>query len=355
MIDQKSLISSHIPRLETRIASRYLLLNFWIGLWSRRALSEMAGSASDDFVMNMISCLPLMCEVVAVYQTADIKLHGLIKAPPRMIEQDAVALIDLCSVTNGCTDDCVKTFEDFKQQSVDMQENDMRSWFTRMKLRYSCSSIAVAFVRFIVPDLLRHGVSAVLINGDAVKINSFRIWAVYFTPNKRHAVRFSTPKSTEPVTEVIEAALPMSDDTCYHNVLVAESGNIIDFSGGQFTGNMIPCVYDDVACYAEALPGKILHFEQCSDSDIEDQFQRDCGLGKIYPPLQPNVWAKQVVSNLHLRGFNSTLLGTSFCCACLGTPPKSKKLKHCARCKNAFYCGKACQLMDWRRHRMECL
>ena len=315
----------------------------------------MAGSASDDCVVNMLSCLPLMCEVVAVFQTVDIKPHGLIETAPRIIEQDAVAVIDLCSVTSGCIADCVKTFEDFKQTSVDLQQKDMFSWFTRMKLRYSCSSMAVAFVRCIVPGLVRHGVSAVLINGTAVSIDSFRIWAVFFTPNKRHAVRFESPKHTEPVTEIIEAALPMFHDTCYHNVLMSASGEIIDFGGGQFTGNMMPCVYADIDCYTEALPGKILCFKPCSDSDIETQFARDCGLGKVYPPLLPNAWAKQVVSNLHSRGFKSTLLGTSFCCACLGTPPKSKKLKHCAKCKNAFYCGKACQMMDWRRHRAECL
>ena len=66
----------------------------------------------------------------------------------------------LCKIKPGYSDGCIKTFT-----AVDgMTEDELRPWFARIKLSYSCSSIVVAFVRFVVPELIKGGITHVLIN-----------------------------------------------------------------------------------------------------------------------------------------------------------------------------------------------
>lgn len=51
---------------------------------------------------------------------------------------------------------CVKSFEDFIQfanAGVGMSDDEQRAWYARMKLRFSCSSLAVGFQRLLIPEL----------------------------------------------------------------------------------------------------------------------------------------------------------------------------------------------------------
>jgi hypothetical protein len=41
----------------------------------------------------------------------------------------------------------------------------------------------------------------------------------------------------------------------------------------------------------------------------------------------------------------------STCCVACGSP---KNLSTCSQCKTIWYCGRGCQVNDWRNHRDEC-
>ena len=133
------------------------------------------------------------------------------------------------------------------------------------------------------------------------------------------------------------------------NVLLATSGEIIDFSGRQFTGKMLPTAYGNAASFKASLPGEVIAFEECSKIEIEEQLERDCHTAITHEPYKPHNWGAKVASNLCSLKF-----GASFCCVCMGTPNSAKGLKHCMRCKAILSCGKACQRYDWRRHKAEC-
>lgn len=51
--------------------------------------------------------------------------------------------------------------------------------------------------------------------------------------------------------------------------------------------------------------------------------------------------------------FSSALANRQECNFC-GVSGTSQKLVRCTRCKKAWYCGKVCQLADWKAHKKEC-
>ena len=78
---------------------------------------------------------------------------------PSETMKEKVLRVELSKAKPAYSDGCVKTCEDFKTGLVGMTEDELRPWFARIKLRYSCSSIAVAFVRIVVPGLIQRGTS----------------------------------------------------------------------------------------------------------------------------------------------------------------------------------------------------
>lgn len=51
--------------------------------------------------------------------------------------------------------------------------------------------------------------------------------------------------------------------------------------------------------------------------------------------------------------FTSGVAHGQVCRAC-GKSGAAVKLQMCVRCKQAWYCGKECQVSDWKRHKREC-
>ena len=43
-----------------------------------------------------------------------------------------------------------------------------------------------------------------------------------------------------------------------------------------------------------------------------------------------------------------------FCWNCFSEPCVSKKLYRCAGCRKGWYCGEDCQFEDWKRHKEWC-
>lgn len=301
---------------------------------------------------DTISCGVLMCEVVAVYQTVDTKLHGPVQCPQisklvavekgncEKIVQNAIS-IEIGGLFRGSANCGVKTFKEFQELSYNLSEAELRFWFSRMKLRFSCASVTTAFVRIIVPMLIEQGVEYLALEDRKITIRGLDILAIFFVPKQRYELSLQNIAS-----EVIEGPY----EFCSHNVVIASSGEILDFSGGQFTGVMLPSVFRDVEAYKSSIQGEVVHVRPCHDLEIQDQGKRDDTNAKKFGVEAPVVWCKRVTLKGHLN-----MTQSAFCWACLGTPSVSFELKRCMRCKTAVYCGKACQQHDWRRHKKKCI
>lgn len=51
--------------------------------------------------------------------------------------------------------------------------------------------------------------------------------------------------------------------------------------------------------------------------------------------------------------FISPMAHSQACAAC-GKAGSLVKLRSCTGCKKVWYCGKECQVSDWRRHKKDC-
>ena len=61
----------------------------------------------------------------------------------------------------------------------------------------------------------------------------------------------------------------------------------------------------------------------------------------------------EAVDALRQLGFSPA--GVLVCCTCFALPPTGTELQRCSGCKEAHYCGAACQRADWGpRHKDEC-
>jgi len=54
------------------------------------------------------------------------------------------------------------------------------------------------------------------------------------------------------------------------------------------------------------------------------------------------------------RAATTVAVGTTGCWRCLSAPTPGDKLRHCARCKSAAYCGMTCARADWDTHKLMC-
>jgi hypothetical protein len=308
---------------------------------------------------------------LAAFQKGDPKPHGCIHSAEA--EKPALDYLDECvraTYRDGGAElglakvlhvgrGGVTSFEDFRlgnQTSAPLSHQ--RSWYSRMKLRYSCSSLAVTFTKALVPHLRKGGVSSIeLPDGKLLELHTddLEILAVYFKPTQRHVLEF--PQSLlGQQQEMIEAPDPQmiegpSDGACSHNILLSKkSGTIIDLSIGQFTGEMFPKAHSSWEEFERCLPGAICHKHVCSSEDIEGQYSRDVASVQFRKKssIHPEVLAQQTVSAIQSSGSH----WAGMCRLCFGVPSASVLMK-CSRCKAVFYCGTACQKDDWRRHKKE--
>lgn len=259
-----------------------------------------------------------------------------------------------------------------------------------MKLRYSCSSMSCTFVRFVVPELARAGISEMELpwGGTLRFCNLSVIELKADLPLQRHIINLSTIVSEEVAeslrinnigaigaakiteierkleremerdpmfvnkgkgefwrSEVIEAGNLLS-----HNLLrCSESGAIIDFSLGQFTGTMIPGVYKNQEDFTRLLPTDKLHIVYDSPQrEIEQQIANDMGLSAKSPDYSPPMFAKRVVRGC-MRAISSGV--AAFCANCYA---EEVPLLKCSQCLCVSYCSRSCQKLHWKSHKQLC-
>jgi hypothetical protein len=372
----------------------------------RAALKALQTEPEQASSTTALPCIVIMCQTVSRWHLVDTKMQGLIGNAPKQKKPTsaphvAAAAFDACpslaaamgktfneEVTSVLLSEPQAGFKSPVRTVSDLVGGSTKldhpcAWFARMKLRYSCSSTVVAFTHFIVPELARHGITQLLVDGvdQPIDTHELTICTAFFTPEQRHMVEYSMldcmgdkkriiaraieedPSILEDpatrrmweqplVQEVIEGNLPH----CSHNFLrCKKSGIILDMTGGQFTGTMQPAVYTNLESFKASLPGKVLEVRDCPESEAQDQLGRDASTAERHTPYHPKQWAPQVVTN-SIAGISDGKYWETICRGCLGTPRsyRSGILKRCGRCKLVLYCGRDCQVNDWKRHRHEC-
>ena len=412
-------LTNHPKYLELKMASQLNMMALAATGQGRRSKANsnqrttVTTAAALQMDIKVLPCVVVMCQTVSRWQNVDTKMHGVIgtapeqkkpTTPPPILNLSDPALSANPALTAAMAEPFkgtvtsvllsnpqagfkspVRTVSDFIGGSTNL--DDACGWYARMKLRYSCSSITVAFVRFIVPELSRHGIALLQVDGidQPIETRELSVCTIFFEPAHRYMVEYSMIEaalgeqtqaitqamaedpsfvdSMEPdlrrlwerpaVQEIVEGNLPH----CTHNVLrCRKSGVIIDLTGGQFTGNMQPATYANLDSFKASLPGKVLLFRECPESEVQEQLDRDESTAKRYKPYHPKQWAPQVVTD-SIAGQADGKFWETLCRGCLGTPTsfRSCNMKRCGRCKRVLYCCRECQAHDWKRHRSECV
>jgi len=248
--------------------------------------------------------------------------------------------IDSVFGNNARMTECPKicTLQHFIDESN--EANNVVEWFARYILRYSCSSACCLFERFIVPELISKGVTDVITKYGILQLKNLETHDIFFQKaTSEHAIIFDN------VVEIVEQDNGMG--AYGHNVLVCkESGCVVDFSIGQFTGDLNEQhVYQDIKSLCERVSTPVLLCRKSTSALIDEQIGRDLFVSTLHktpPPLK--------LSRIAVKRMLNGWLG--ICRGCYGT---SLKLKRCANCKVVKFCGVHCQKSKWREHRSKCV
>ena len=342
----------------------------------------------------------LFGQILAVWHSVNTIPSGVLRRAPSA---------SVCTVgppRSGFQAGCPRSFGEFLSRGAfGVSEADAFAWYSRMKLRYSCSSLSCTFVSFVVPELERAGIREMTLPwGGTLHLTNLRVVEVAMDPNlQTHAIELSRMFSDEWASALLAAADPkaaaeeerrwtakmskialikdhvhpltLSDDGEFiesqlverttgssstaslgdplrvsHNALqCTESGVVVDFSLGQFTGVMNPVVYPNKQAFISKLPSDVLAFYSSPQSEIDGQNARDESTAAKSPDLSPKKFAKRVVHSC--KAVLAAAGRTGFCDHCFGEVPK---LLSCSQRRRVSYCGVPCQRLHWKQHKAQC-
>eukprot|EP00747_Dinoflagellata_sp_TGD_P179650 gnl/TRDRNA2_/TRDRNA2_30779_c0_seq1.p1 gnl/TRDRNA2_/TRDRNA2_30779_c0~~gnl/TRDRNA2_/TRDRNA2_30779_c0_seq1.p1 ORF type:complete len:514 (+),score=71.76 gnl/TRDRNA2_/TRDRNA2_30779_c0_seq1:86-1627(+) len=365
--------------------------------------------------IRVLSGEALMCHILVMWQMLDPKFHGIIgeeseKIPDPFEEaanisesfKGSVKACSLHSIHKVFEPGAVTTFADMlgRKNRTKMSMDKLRSWYTRMKLRYSGASLAAAFVNMILPGLKQKGLTHLSFPAlqEFVDLDDLQAYAVTFEPKERYMFEYrlgdtldprmkmllegaseamkSVPQakdvamqslnstvvdekaqklldqSTQILTqERTQEIVEMHQPSCVHHVFYSPKlGVVLDLSGGQYTGNMLPEVYPDLEAFKAAFPGTVISFDRSDEQELKDQTRRDLFLAKSNKIPPPEFMAQRVVNISTQRGGSKW---DAMCRACLGVadygPGQIRSIGH----PQVTYCSKLCQDYDYPRYLAE--
>ena len=294
----------------------------------------------------------LLDVIISEYMQVSLVPGGRVESRPTRTNDacESLCLKPLCHFQPGCP----QNFGDFlsfaRVDGYEMKPEDSAfAWWARSRLRYSCSTIAAAFVRHIVPDMKKNTGVAELrtATGEIIQLDQLEIFSLGFIPNKTHSLVLKKSLFEAPRTEVIEA-LSGNPLHCSHNVLrCLKSGIIIDITMGEFLGTMKPYIFNNTKQFFSLVPGKIIYFEKTSENDINEQITRDNAVYRkeISPDSIPALFSKRVLQSMQDK--------KEYCWNCKGSKSIASLLNMCV-CKKAMYCSKQCQILHWKTHKIVC-
>mmetsp|Transcript_19842 Transcript_19842/g.33557 ORF Transcript_19842/g.33557 Transcript_19842/m.33557 type:complete len:316 (-) Transcript_19842:109-1056(-) len=267
--------------------------------------------------------------------------------------ETSIALTPLTMYEKGCPPNFGVFYDTAK--SLDGMENkrDAFRWYARSRLYYSCSTLCVAFVEFVVPELKRRGVdevtvSSVLPSGTKTKkvcLDKIRVKSVFYTPKNVHVIRFHYFFGEK--RDLIEVG------GSHNNLECSDTGLIFDPTLGQLTGSMKPATFLSQDLFEKGFCGEVMQYMDSPGKDIQEQKQRDVDMAAMNkkPASHPKRIAQRVV-DLFLSGESDA--ETRYCASCLGIAADGRKLLRCTRCNRVCYCSKYCQILDWKSHKTMC-
>ena len=269
--------------------------------------------------------------------------------------ETSIALKPLNMYEKGCPPNFGVFYDAAKSSQLDGLDDKKEAfrWYARSRLCYSCSTVCVAFVEFIVPELKKRGVEELTVASAThdmkkVSLNKIKVKAISFKPKegKVHALRMQTILFGEQ-KQVVEAC------GSHNNLQCSDSGMIFDPTLGQLTGSMKPATFLSSESFARGFCGEIVHFVDAPGNDVQDQKQRDVKMAAMSrkPASHPKRIAKRVV-DIFLSDESDSV--ARYCTHCLGKAADGKKLLRCARCNRCYYCSKYCQSLDWKSHKTVC-
>lgn len=238
---------------------------------------------------------------------------------------------------------------------IGLSVDRLLDWFTRLRLMYSCSSLTATFIKFIAPELIKNGITKLQsTDGIIIDIDSLIAYTISCEQpdiSKKHNFHFINKKN------FASSFCPIETNTqkiITHQVLICmKTKAVIDFSLGQFTGNINQSHYyssvEDMI-NKNVFPGKVIsvdllplkNCDQIIDAEIY-VFNTMCPNILDKHPLQ---YSKTIVKNC-IKGWNG------ICRECSGT--NSENLFDCSKCKKVSYCGQICQKRHWKReHKYNC-
>ena len=186
-------------------------------------------------------------------------------------------------------------------------------WWSRSRLRYSCSMLVCTFVKFLVPELQKaHGVAELYSTtlGRIIQLEDLEIYSIGFLPNKTHRIMIHNPVF-ETLNEPVEA-LQGWPPHCSHNMLVCRTtGIVVDLAMGQFLGTIEPFVFESMAEFRARLPGQILDTWKISESNIQEQIARDNSARRRQqsPDSTPKRFVQRVLSKHKVRMASHLIVG----------------------------------------------
>lgn len=346
--------------------------------------SEIKNSACSP---GPIEANLLLGQMLAVWQSVNTIPCGFLRRAPS--SRICVVGPPRASYQVGCP----RSFGEFVSHGLfGATEADAFAWFARVQLRFSCSSLACTFARYVVPELQRIGICEMLMPcGATLLLSDLRVIEVRMhAPQEKHTIELSRIVSEDFVgrgltdaqarkaahelykelskipqlekrgdgelceSQTVERAFHDASSSLpqiSHNLLrCKKTGAFVDFSLGQFSGEMNPDVYSDEAAFAKMLPSSVLRIYESPEAEVESQNERDKGLASKSPGLLPLKFAQRVVRACAEANFKASGL-TTFCKNCFSSVAGLLK---CSRCQNAAYCSKACQKLNWKRHKPHC-
>ncbi|KAL3792166.1 hypothetical protein HJC23_009630 [Cyclotella cryptica] len=249
---------------------------------------------------------------------------------------------------------CPQNFDEFYKAAKTLPgmetTRDAFLWYCRTRLHYSCSTVCVTFIEFVVPELLKRGIKTLHVRTplsgiSRVDIKRIRMKGLNFSPlgDKVHLLVMSNFMG--PCKNPVECGS--------HNMLqCTETSLVFDPTLGQLSGNMQPALFSNLGEYRTKFVGTIINVYDSQREEIEGQKQRDISLANLLgkPDNHPLRIAERVVD-----AFISDNEGRStYCANCLGQASPRSKLLRCGKCKNVFYCSKTCQILAWKLHKGDC-
>lgn len=106
-------------------------------------------------MQDEVSAELLLSRVLCAFQCADIKLHGRVTGLSRNNSDGNTAVV---ATIQPAKIECFGDFVLHSDTSVFTSDKDAFAWYSRMKLRFSCSSCCSLFVDCVIPELLQNGI-----------------------------------------------------------------------------------------------------------------------------------------------------------------------------------------------------